>query len=102
MAPQTSICNSVITLHQQKAVHEHKIVWQNVVLMLVLHVSALYGIWLMLTVGKWQTVWAMYFIGMSSALGVLAGAHRLWHIVLIKQNAIKTAFSDIRNNGSSK
>ena len=46
--------------------------------MTILHVSALYGVWLTLMSTKWQTIYAMYFFGITSAIGVLAGAHRLW------------------------
>lgn len=54
------------------------IVWRNVFLMTLLHMCALYGVWLTLISAKWQTIFAMYFFGISSAIGVLAGAHRLW------------------------
>ena len=55
-----------------------QIVWRNVILMSILHLSALYGIWITLTIAKWQSIVAMYVIGVASAIGVLAGAHRLW------------------------
>jgi len=54
-----------------------KIVWRNVVLMGILHLGALYGIYCIpfahyLT---WALGVLLYFIG---ALGITAGAHRLW------------------------
>ncbi|XP_054166676.1 stearoyl-CoA desaturase 5-like [Oppia nitens] len=55
-----------------------EIVWRNIILMTLLHTSALYGIWITLMSAKWQTIYAMFFFGLASALGVLAGAHRLW------------------------
>ena len=54
------------------------IVWKNVILMSLLHICAVYGVWLVLISAKWQTIFAMYLFGISSAIGVLAGAHRLW------------------------
>ena len=54
------------------------IVWKNVFLMSLLHFCAIYGVWCTLMSAKWQTIFAMYLFGISSAIGVLAGAHRLW------------------------
>ncbi|CAG6017048.1 stearoyl-CoA desaturase b [Menidia menidia] len=52
-------------------------VWRNITLMTLLHVGALYGV-LLVPSASWSTlVWTVvcYLI---SALGVTAGAHRLW------------------------
>ncbi|XP_042350329.1 acyl-CoA desaturase-like isoform X2 [Plectropomus leopardus] len=53
------------------------VVWRNVILMSLLHLSALYGLTLIPSASPLTLVWAAacYFIG---NLGVTAGAHRLW------------------------
>ena len=56
-----------------------EIVWRNVIIFIVLHVLAIWGLWLY-AVGelKWQTVIVGYICGYFSAIGITAGAHRLW------------------------
>ncbi|CAG2108829.1 unnamed protein product [Medioppia subpectinata] len=71
------IKNEMYSSDEQKT-YNLKIVWRNVFLMCFLHISALYGVWITLMTAKWQTIYAMYFFGIVSAMGVLAGAHRLW------------------------
>uniref|UniRef100_A0A069DSL6 Putative fatty acid desaturase n=1 Tax=Panstrongylus megistus TaxID=65343 RepID=A0A069DSL6_9HEMI len=61
-------------------IQEYKlqIVWRNVLLFAYLHLAGVYGAYLMLFHAKWLTVgWAilLYYL---SALGITAGAHRLW------------------------
>ncbi|XP_069466596.1 stearoyl-CoA desaturase [Ambystoma mexicanum] len=54
-----------------------RIVWRNVILMSFLHLSALYGIVLIPSAMYLTWAWSgLYFL--MSALGVTAGAHRLW------------------------
>lgn len=55
-----------------------RIVWKNVILMSILHLAAFYGFWITLTKAKWQSVVAVYLLGLASSIGVQAGAHRLW------------------------
>uniref|UniRef100_A0A8C5PV32 stearoyl-CoA 9-desaturase n=2 Tax=Leptobrachium leishanense TaxID=445787 RepID=A0A8C5PV32_9ANUR len=54
-----------------------KLVWRNVILMLLLHVGALYGFFL-IPAAKFHTLAFSIICFMFSALGVTAGAHRLW------------------------
>ncbi|XP_077999475.1 acyl-CoA desaturase-like [Glandiceps talaboti] len=54
-----------------------KIVWRNVILMSVLHVASVYGIFL-LPGCHWQTWLFAYTLYCLGALGITAGAHRLW------------------------
>lgn len=54
-----------------------KIVWRNVILMSMLHFGALYGLWFVPLAKPATIVWAVVCF-MLSALGVTAGAHRLW------------------------
>lgn len=53
------------------------LVWRNIILMSILHLGALYGLILLPSVSLPTLAWSVvcYFI---SALGVTAGAHRLW------------------------
>ncbi|XP_071335322.1 acyl-CoA desaturase-like [Trachinotus anak] len=53
------------------------VVWRNVVLMTLLHVGALYGLYLIPSASALTLVWtAVYYL--FTALGVTCGAHRLW------------------------
>ncbi|KAM5271637.1 acyl-CoA desaturase 1 isoform 2-T2 [Ctenodactylus gundi] len=52
-------------------------VWRNIILMALLHLGALYGITLVPSCKFYTWLWAyMYYV--ISALGITAGAHRLW------------------------
>ncbi|MEE6488355.1 hypothetical protein FKM82_015210 [Ascaphus truei] len=53
------------------------IVWRNVILMFLLHGGALYGLWLLPSTMFTTMAWAIVCF-LLSALGVTAGAHRLW------------------------
>ncbi|XP_073949447.1 acyl-CoA Delta-9 desaturase-like [Choristoneura fumiferana] len=59
--------------------YEWQIVWRNVLGFIYLHAGLLYGFYLILTgrVKFWTPVFAVTFT-ILSALGVTAGAHRLW------------------------
>ena len=54
-----------------------RLVWYNIVLMLVLHVLWAYGAVAGLR-ARWQSYVWYVFLGVASAFGVTAGAHRLW------------------------
>ncbi|XP_076285617.1 acyl-CoA Delta-9 desaturase-like [Lasioglossum baleicum] len=58
--------------------YKGNIVWRNVILFLYLHVATVYGIYLAFTVIKLSTILWLFVILVSGALGVTAGAHRLW------------------------
>lgn len=53
------------------------IVWKNVILMTLLHIGALYGVFLVPVAAPLTLVWFCICF-LISALGVTAGAHRLW------------------------
>lgn len=55
-----------------------KIVWRNVIFFIYTHLAALYGFYLMIFKAKGLTVLFAYLIASCSALGITAGAHRLW------------------------
>jgi len=55
-----------------------KIVWRNVILFVYLHLAAIYGGWLALSSAKILTVAFAILLYIVSALGITAGAHRLW------------------------
>lgn len=52
-------------------------VWRNIILMALLHLSALYSLCLIPS-AKFATVFWAYLCFLVSGLGVTAGAHRLW------------------------
>ncbi|XP_023935440.2 acyl-CoA Delta-9 desaturase-like [Bicyclus anynana] len=70
-------CNSANATNQKSKV---QIVWINVILISLLHIAALRGLYLLLTSETmWITRFFVLVFGMpSAALGVTAGAHRLW------------------------
>ncbi|XP_032409063.1 stearoyl-CoA desaturase b [Xiphophorus hellerii] len=53
------------------------LVWRNIILMGLLHVGALYGL-VLIPSASWLTLGWTAVCYMISALGVTAGAHRLW------------------------
>jgi stearoyl-CoA desaturase (delta-9 desaturase) len=67
-----------ITQSKNKSNYKLEIVWRNVVIMALLHVSALYGLYLFCFCVKWQTMAFAIFLYVISGLGITAGAHRLW------------------------
>ncbi|XP_038613616.1 acyl-CoA desaturase [Tachyglossus aculeatus] len=52
-------------------------VWRNIILMSLLHLGALYGIALIPSAHLYTLLWVIGFYSIS-ALGITAGAHRLW------------------------
>ncbi|XP_076239523.1 acyl-CoA Delta-9 desaturase-like [Calliopsis andreniformis] len=58
--------------------YKWRIVWRNVIAFLYLHIGALYGLYLCFTAVKFYTVLWTLFVAYTGALGVTAGAHRLW------------------------
>ncbi|CAB0040967.1 unnamed protein product [Trichogramma brassicae] len=55
-----------------------KIVWRNVIAFLYLHFGALYGLYLFFDGAKFLTVLWTILVACSAAVGITAGAHRLW------------------------
>ena len=54
------------------------IVWRNVIAMIVLHLAALYGIYLAIWNARSKTIAWSCLMAVVGGLGVLAGSHRLW------------------------
>lgn len=54
-----------------------QIVWRNVAVFVVLHAAALYGMYLIFYAKPYTLLWAFLMYNLS-ALGITAGAHRLW------------------------
>ncbi|XP_033200622.1 acyl-CoA Delta-9 desaturase isoform X1 [Bombus vancouverensis nearcticus] len=61
-----------------KTKYKRQIVWRNVIIFTYLHISAVYGLYLALTSAKWATLLFTIILHVYSALGITAGAHRLW------------------------
>ncbi|KAG5272485.1 hypothetical protein AALO_G00166060 [Alosa alosa] len=60
-----------------KGIHLQGIVWRNVILMALLHAASIYAIFLIPTARPLTWIWS-YVCFFLTALGVTAGAHRLW------------------------
>lgn len=58
--------------------YKWKIVWRNVIAFLYLHIGAVYGLYLYFTEISWMTAVWQFMLTICGALGVTAGAHRLW------------------------
>ncbi|XP_050673955.1 acyl-CoA Delta-9 desaturase-like [Leptidea sinapis] len=78
---------SSITEHQDTHIYtsgkrrdyEWQIVWRNVIAFIYLHVSSFYALYLIFTGQcKLSTFFFAIFFASTSAMGVTAGAHRLW------------------------
>eukprot|EP00300_Choanocystis_sp_HF-7_P036874 c52815_g1_i1.p2 GENE.c52815_g1_i1~~c52815_g1_i1.p2 ORF type:complete len:357 (+),score=48.69 c52815_g1_i1:96-1166(+) len=54
------------------------IVWFNVVFLVAMHIAALYGLWLAITVAKWGTIAFAIAMWPITGMGVTVGVHRLW------------------------
>jgi len=55
-----------------------EIVWRNVMVFVYLHVAAVYGLYLLVTVAKWPTVAFTVWLHLFGGFGITGGAHRLW------------------------
>ncbi|XP_056020333.1 acyl-CoA desaturase-like isoform X1 [Ostrea edulis] len=55
----------------------HNIVWRNVILMSALHLGGLYALTLIPKSHPMTWIWVLFYY-VFSALGITAGAHRLW------------------------
>ncbi|GMT23325.1 hypothetical protein PFISCL1PPCAC_14622, partial [Pristionchus fissidentatus] len=55
-----------------------KIVWRNVVIFSILHLAALLGLYQFIFEAKWQTCLWTFLLHVGGAMGITAGAHRLW------------------------
>lgn len=86
MAPNikdVSFSNGIV--HEDKTVNsittkrpQSSIVWRNVLLFVMLHASALYGVYLTFTKAMWSTFLFAFLLHLYGGLGITAGAHRLW------------------------
>ncbi|XP_063978105.1 acyl-CoA Delta-9 desaturase-like [Diachasmimorpha longicaudata] len=75
---QNGISESNSVDGKPKAPYQRKIVWFNVTVFVVLHVAAIYGLYLAFTSAKIATIVFAYFLYVCTGLGITAGAHRLW------------------------
>lgn len=55
-----------------------QLVWRNIVYIGLAHLLFPVGIYLLITKAKWATILLALFLHFWSALGITAGAHRLW------------------------
>ncbi|UYV83573.1 SCD [Cordylochernes scorpioides] len=80
MAPNTTTTVTEVTrkVEVDKVPTKSSVVWKNVAIFVVLHSGAIYGLYLGITTGKWQSWVFAILMSIASGLGVTAGAHRLW------------------------
>ncbi|CAK1540458.1 unnamed protein product [Leptosia nina] len=73
------VSTSFVSQNEKRRDYEWQIVWRNVLAFIYLHVGTLYGLYLIFTgQAKIVTVFFGIFFAITSAMGVTAGAHRLW------------------------
>ncbi|KAM9847732.1 stearoyl-CoA desaturase b [Aulostomus maculatus] len=73
------------------------LVWRNIILMTLLHIGALYGLILVPSASLQTLVWTVVCF-LISALGVTAGAHRLWSHRSYKASSPLRVFLAIANS----
>ncbi|XP_029048713.2 acyl-CoA Delta-9 desaturase-like isoform X1 [Osmia bicornis bicornis] len=61
-----------------KPKYKWNIVWRNVIAFIYLHIGALYGFYLFFNGTKFYTSLWTFSVAFAAALGITAGAHRLW------------------------
>lgn len=61
-------------------------VWRNIILFVIIHISALYGMWLFFTEAKWITILLFPVTNVITFFGISGGAHRLWSHRAFKAN----------------
>nr|ALA65425.1 Z11-fatty acid desaturase [Manduca sexta] len=87
MAPNTKVQPSsmppeeeeyVKLVAPQAADRKYEIIYTNIITFTYWHLAGLYGLYLCFTTAKWATIIMSWLIFVSAAIGVTAGAHRLW------------------------
>lgn len=63
---------------QKKFKHRENIVWRNVILFVILHAISLIGLYHLIFVAKWPTVFWSILMWVVAGVGITAGPHRLW------------------------
>ncbi|KAJ8721566.1 hypothetical protein PYW07_002341 [Mythimna separata] len=54
------------------------LVWRKVIIIAFIHITGSYGVYLLLTVAKWQTWLFLFLTQIATSVSITAGAHRLW------------------------
>ncbi|XP_037945829.1 acyl-CoA desaturase 1 isoform X2 [Teleopsis dalmanni] len=62
----------------QKKPYKVEIVWGNIMLFIILHSTALYGLYLIFAESAYIEFGLIYITGFIGGLGITAGVHRLW------------------------
>ncbi|CAL7934092.1 unnamed protein product [Xylocopa violacea] len=88
MAPnQVDVSTTLVTENSQEDINKNltpnskslqPIVWRNVIIFIYLHLSALYGLYLVFTEAKILTIIWCNIVRLAAGVGITAGAHRLW------------------------
>ncbi|KAJ8675169.1 hypothetical protein QAD02_010955 [Eretmocerus hayati] len=75
--PKTVI-TSYLAAGKSEQKYKWKIVWRNVIAFVYLHIGALYGLYLFFNGAKGLTIIWNILLACAAAVGITAGAHRLW------------------------
>ncbi|XP_068626083.1 acyl-CoA Delta(11) desaturase-like [Battus philenor] len=86
MAPDISSMETVVQepeqfeklVAPQAAPRKYKIVYKNLITFGYGHAATIYGFYLLCTTATWSTVIFSYILLALAAIGITAGAHRLW------------------------
>ncbi|KAF9808673.1 hypothetical protein SFRURICE_019831 [Spodoptera frugiperda] len=54
------------------------IVWRELIIFTIFHITAVRGLYLFITVAKWQTCIFAFLLYIATTTSVTVGAHRLW------------------------
>ncbi|XP_015515262.1 acyl-CoA Delta-9 desaturase [Neodiprion lecontei] len=76
--PSTSKSTAQTAQTRDEPKYKWRIVWRNVIAFLYLHIGALYGFYLFFAGAKFLTLIWTLVVAALGAVGVTAGAHRLW------------------------
>lgn len=84
MPPQVPLTSTITEVEdksgqprEKKIAYKHQIVWRSVIRISILHILAIRGITLIPYVKTWTLAWIV-ILHILGAIGITAGAHRLW------------------------
>ncbi|KAF7269347.1 acyl-CoA Delta-9 desaturase-like [Rhynchophorus ferrugineus] len=72
------VCSKTVANEAELEPRTYDIVWRNVIAFAILHLVALYGVYLAITSAKLLTTLYAIVLYQMGAFGITAGAHRLW------------------------
>lgn len=75
-----NINNNIGDINEELVKSDYKlqVVWRNVILIILLHIGAVYGAYLAITIAMNQIIYFLILISYFCAIGIQVGAHCLW------------------------